>query len=114
VRFEVPYDEPPSCGYFLCRALFFSRRLRRRGVLYHHSGSHPNAYARAGSESNANSKSNAGPRSESKSNAHADAGAVRSIGNAVMVGEQFERCGKLQRLPIISIYWALHKNWQCH
>jgi hypothetical protein len=113
VRFEVLYAQPPSCGHFPRVALFLSRRLRWRSVVHHNSrpraGPNANANSRSGTESNANSRPGAQPHS----NAYTNAGAVRSIGETIMVGEYLKWCDKLQRLPVISIYWALHKNWQC-
>jgi hypothetical protein len=85
VRFEVPYAEPPSCGHFPRVALSLSRRLRWRSVLCNNSGakSEPNANSRSGSEPNANANSNSRPESHSNANT----GAVRSIGDTVMVGQ---------------------------
>jgi len=84
VRFEVLYAQPPSCGDFPRVALSLSRRLRWRSILCHNSRS------RAESDSNARSGTESEPNANAGAESQSNAGAVRSIGDTVMVGEHVE------------------------
>lgn len=87
-------------------ALFFSCGLRWWSILHHNPRADANTHAERRSIAYANSD----PQPEPKPNAQpiADTDAILPFRCAFLVGKRFERCGKLQHLPVNSVFWALH------